>query len=222
MASEFARTHPHEALSILFSNNASGIDTRNVLQDDLRSAGVPVAASEGYELGATDFRTQLAKIKASGAKFGYLIAFSSAEFARVLRQSKELGLDLRWFSYSGLETKETLDLASDAADGVIYSYPAYSAESRSVEQFQGRYKAKYGSWADIYTVTSYDAVKLIAFVVKRNGERSADIQAGLRKENQYPGLFGPVVFATKQCVTPRLTWKTVRSGAYVPLGPIAQ
>ena len=141
MASTFTRIHPATPLAILFSNNASGIDTRNVLQDTLRGAGVPVAASEGYELNATDFRTQLAKIKASGARYGYLIAFSSAEFARVLRQSKDLALDLHWFSYSGLETKETIDLASDAAEGVVYSYPQYSPESKAVEDFQALYKS---------------------------------------------------------------------------------
>jgi branched-chain amino acid transport system substrate-binding protein len=222
MASSFARLHPATPIAILYSNNASGIDTKNVLQEDLRAAGVPVPASEGYELNATDFRTQLAKIKASGARYGYLIAFSSAEFARVLRQSKDIGLYLQWFSYSGLETKETLDLAADAAEGVIYSYPAYSSETNAVEKFQVLYKSKYGSWADIYTVTSYDAVKLLSSVLKQYGQSSVQIRDGLRMQTNYEGLFGKMSFGAKQCVTSRLMWKTVKNSLYVALPEFPQ
>jgi len=218
MASDFARVHPGTPIAVLYSNNASGIDTKNVLQESLRAAGVPVAASEGYELNSTDFRTQLAKIKVSGARYGYLIAFSSAEFARVLRQSKELALELQWFSYSGLETKETLDLAGIAADGVVYSYPAYSSEASAVEKFQTIYKSKFGSWADIYTVTSYDAVKLLSSVMERYGVGSEQVRDGLRSQTHYEGLFGKLSFAAKQCVSSRLMWKTVRDRQYVVLG----
>jgi branched-chain amino acid transport system substrate-binding protein len=219
MASAFARQHPATPLAVLYSNNASGIDTKNVLEQDLRAAAIPIAAAEGYELNATDFRTQLAKIRASGAKHGYLIAFSSAEWARVLRQSRDLGLDLQWYSYSGFETKETLDLASSAAEGVIYSYPASSpSEATAVDQFQSLYKSKYGSWADIYTVTSYDAVKRLASVLRASGQTSVDIKRGLSSQKEYEGLFGNLSFGEKQCVSPNLTWKIVRNGQYVPTG----
>jgi branched-chain amino acid transport system substrate-binding protein len=216
MAAAFARHHPAAPIAILFSNNSSGIDTKNVLEQDFRAASIPVVASEGYELNATDFRTQLAKIKASGAKYAYLIAFSSAEFARVLRQSKDLALDLQWYSYSGFETKETLDLASGAADGVIYSYPASSpTEATAVERFQDLYKSKYGSWADIYTVTSFDAVKRLAVILKEYGQTAADVKRGFNSQKSYEGLFGNLSFGAKQCFSPRLMWKTVKNGQYV-------
>jgi branched-chain amino acid transport system substrate-binding protein len=216
MASAFARQHPATPIAILYSNNASGIDTKNVLEQDLRGATIPVAAAEGYELNATDFRTQLAKIKASGARYGYLIAFSSAEFARVLRQSKDLALDLQWYSYSGFETKETLDLASNAAEGVIYSYPASSpSEAAAVDKFQSLYKSKYGSWADIYTVTSFDAVKRLSSVLKEYGLKAVDVKKGLNSQKTYEGLFGNLSFGEKQCVSPRLMWKMVKDGQYV-------
>ncbi len=215
MASAFARIHPATPLAILYSNNASGIDTKNVLENDLRASGVPIAISEGYELGATDFRTQLAKIKASGAQYGYLIAFSSAEWARILRQSHDLALDISWFSYSGFETKETLELAASAAEGIIYSYPAPSAGTNAVEKFQSLYKSKYGSWADIYTVTSYDAVKLLSSILKKSGQNAIDVRNGLRTQTNYEGLFGKINFNPKQCVTSGLMWKTVRNGEYV-------
>ena len=216
MAGEFTREHKAQRIAVLYSNNSSGIDTRDAFAADLQAKGGQLAASEGYELNATDFRTQLAKIKASGAQAAYLIAFSSAEFARVLRQSRALGLNLQWYSYSGFETKETLDLAGDAAEGVVYSYPDFTSNTNAITAFQRTYSDRYHSWADIYTVTSYDAVRMVAGVVRISGLRSTNIRDALRKAD-FSGLFGPVHFGQPQCVEPRLTWKTVAHGTYQPL-----
>ncbi len=219
MAQEAAKKHKGEPVAVLFSNNASGVDTKNRFVQDLTTAGGEVAIAESYELNSTDFRNQLAKIRESGAQLGYLIAFSSSEFARILIQTKEMNVPILWYSYSGFETKETLQLAGLAAEGAIYSYPDYSAQKDKMESFQQRYQNKYGSWADIYTVTSYDGVHLLASVIAANGSSADQIQTGLRKDQGYAGVFGDLHFEAKQCVTKPLIWKTVHGGAYSVLTP---
>jgi branched-chain amino acid transport system substrate-binding protein len=217
MARQFVKDHSSEPIAVLFSNNSSGIDTRDTFVKELSSAGGMLGHAEGYELNATDFRAQLAKIKNSKVKYGYLIAFSSAEFAGVLKQSKEMNLGIEWYSYSGFETKETLALAEGAAEGVIYSYPNYLPQAAQMESFQRNYQEKYGSWADIYTVTSYDALKLVAQTMAKYGTKAAQIREGLRKPGAYSGVFGDLRFGDKQCIQQNLTWKIVRNGTYVAL-----
>ena len=214
MAQDYATKHKNEPIAVLYSNNASGIDTKDVFAKELSARGGRLATTEGYDLNASDFRTQLAKIKNSGARFGYLIAFSSSEFARILRQAKELNLQIRWYSYSGFETRETLELAGAAAEGVVYSYPNYSPSRSEMDAFQRRYRERYGSWADIYTVTSFDATKLLAEVMRNNGLGPEEIQKGLRSYSSHTGLFGPLTFQGPQCVVRQLTWKTVKNGQY--------
>lgn len=214
MAQDYVRQHKNKPIVVLYSNNSSGIDTKNTFVQELKSVEGKIAIEEGYELGATDFKTQLAKIRASKAKSGYLIAFSSREFAGILKQSKEMGLGIQWYSYSGFETKETLELASNAAEGVIYSYPDYSSQKDLMENFQKKYQERYGSWADIYTVTSYDGVNMLAKIIVAYGTTSTQVQDGLRKSSTYIGVFGDLRFEDKQCVTKPLIWKTVRNAKY--------
>ena len=215
MARSFAAAHGASPIAVLYSNNASGIDTKDVFTRALTDAGGRVAVSEGYDLNSSDFRTQLAKIKYSNAKFGYLIAFSSDEFGRILKQSRELDLRLQWYSYSGFETRETLLLAGDAAEGVIYSYPSYGRQIQNMESLQNRYHQAYGSWADIYTVTSFDALKLLAQIMNSGGSSPPSIRDNLRKAHTATGIFGPISFGTPQCVSRDLEWKTVENGQYL-------
>ncbi|HEX8148350.1 MAG TPA: ABC transporter substrate-binding protein [Pyrinomonadaceae bacterium] len=214
MAGEISKKHQSEPIAILFSNNSSGVDTKDNFVKQLESNGGKVAVAEGYELNTTDFKPQLTKLKESKARVGYLIAFSSNEFANILTQSKEIGLNLQWYSYSGIETKETLDLAKNAAEGVIYSYPQYDPNDVAFDGFQNKYQSLYQSWADIYTVTSYDALKLLSSIMKNNGTASTAIQQGLRNVGGFKGVLGETKFTNKQCVEKPLMWKIVKDNKY--------
>jgi branched-chain amino acid transport system substrate-binding protein len=214
MARTFAKKHGNEPIAILYSNNSSGVDTKDRFVSDLNASGGRLAIAEAYDLGTSDFRTQLTKIKASRARFGYLLAFSSAEFAQILRQSQELGLSIQWYSYSGFETKDTLSLAGSSADGTIYSYPSYLGNDALMTGFQTRFQFKYKSLPDIYTATSYDALKALAKAIGQNSDLSpSTIRVGL-KSSDYAGLFGTTEFGLHQCVTRQLMWKTVKAGAF--------
>jgi branched-chain amino acid transport system substrate-binding protein len=123
-------------------------------------------------------------------------------------------MSLQWYSYSGIETRETLDLAKNAADGVIYSYPQYNPADALFDSFQDKYRSSYHTWADIYTVTSFDAIKLLSQVMSKSGTSSEQLQQGLRSQKGYKGIFGDVQFTEKQCVEPPLMWKIIKDGKY--------
>jgi len=213
MAKELQRRFPNEKIAVLHSNDASGVDTKDKFVQNLNQVGNSNYITESYELGVTDFKIQLDRIKKSNAKYGYLIAFSSKEFADIFKQTKELGLDIKWFSYSGIETKETISLTGDAANGVIYSYP--KCDEALYSKLQEKFVEKYNSWADLYAVTSYDGVYLTAAVLKDYGTNAIDIQRGLRSI-EFSGIFGKINFANvgKQCVNGELMWKTIENNQF--------
>ena len=216
MAEDFQNMHKNEKIAVLYSNNSSGVDTKDKFVNLLLSLGNKNVREYGYELGTTDFRISLNKIKKTGAKYGYLIAFSSDEFANILKQTKEVGLDIQWYSYSGIETSETLDLARGAADGVIYSYPKYTEEGM-YDVFQEKFERRYKTVADIYTVTSYDGLHLLANVMNQYGTTANNIQEGLR-HSEYDGVFGKIEFSRdKQCAEYDLFWKSIKNGKYVSI-----
>ena len=213
MAEDFQSKHKNEKIAVLYSNNSSGVDTKDRFSNQLLALGNKNVKEFSYDLGATDFRVSLNKIKKSGAKYGYLIAFSSDEFANILKQTKEVGLDIQWYSYSGIETKETIELAQNAADGVVYSYPVYK-DNGAFELFQNEFEERYKTIADIYTVTSYDGLHLLANVMSQFGTSAKSIQEGLR-HSEYDGVFGKIEFSgDKQCAEYDLFWKTISNGEF--------
>jgi ABC-type branched-subunit amino acid transport system substrate-binding protein len=215
MAKEFQNKFPNEKIAVLYANNPSGVYTSEKFIQKLNQLGNPNSIVESYELDATDFKIQLDRIKGSGAKYGYLLAFSSKEFADILRQTKELKLDIKWFSISGIESKETVELAKESANGVMYSYPKFADDTLYLN-LQTKYHAKYNAVADIYTVISYDAVYLVADVIKEYGITAADIQKGLRSIDNFSGIFGNFKLSNtgKQFVDRELIWKTIENGQF--------
>lgn len=214
MAKEFCKIYPNDKIAILYSNNSSGVDTKEKFLQELKQNGGVAGIIESYELNSTDFRTQLNKIKLSGVKYGYLIAFSSNEFANILIQSKEIGVAIKWYSYSGIETKETIELARNAAEGIIYTYPKYNPDDTLFSNFQNKYSKQYKSWADIYTVTSYDGIKYVSEIMRKYGISADQIQKGLRSKTEYVGMFGKTSFENKQCVDRDLLWKEIKNAKY--------
>jgi len=216
MAKDFQTKYPNEKLAILYSNNPSGVDTKDKLVSELQFLGNTNVYAESYELNTTDFKSQIDKLKKSNAKYGYLLAFGSTEIASILKQTKELNLNIQWFSHSGIETRETLELAKDAANGVIYSYPKYNVSDTLYSRFQTEYQSKYNTWGDICAITSYDGLYLIADVMRKYGTSSFDIQNGLRSIYGFNGIFGGIDFSKigKQYVERELFWKKIENNRY--------
>jgi branched-chain amino acid transport system substrate-binding protein len=215
MAEEFQDKYPNEKIAVFHGNTPPHIYAIDIFTQNLSQLGNSNYFTESYEMNTTDFRVQLDRIKRSGAKYGYLLAVSNKEFADILKQSKELNLNIQWFSIAGIESRETVDLAREAADGVIYSYPKI-IDDALYSNFQRVYNEKHNAFADVLTVSSYDTVHLISAIIKEYGDAGLDIQNGLRSISNYYGIFGKYKLSNtgKQFVDRELIWKTIENGEF--------
>jgi branched-chain amino acid transport system substrate-binding protein len=215
MAKEFNSRFPDETIAVFYGNVPPNIYTANVFTRSLDQLGNSNYFTESYESDATDFRVQLDRIRRSGARYGYLLAVTNKEFADILRQTRELNLDIQWFSISGIESRETIELAGETANGVIYSYPKIINDTLH-SNFQAKYRERHSAWADILTVMSYEAVPLISTVMNRYGTTGLDIQKGLRFIDDFYGIFGNFRLSNtgRQFVDRELVWKTIKDGQF--------
>jgi branched-chain amino acid transport system substrate-binding protein len=215
MAKKFQERFPNERLAIFCANTPANIYIANSLEQHLTALEHTNHLREYYETNATDFRVHLDRIRRSGARYGYLLAFSNKEFADILRQTRELNLDIQWFATSAVESRETMELAGEAANGVIYSYPKIVNDTLHAK-FQAKFNERHGSSADMLTLTSYDAVHLITEVMRRYGTTGVYIQKGLRSINDFYGIFGQYKLSDtgKQFVDRELLWKVIENGEF--------
>lgn len=158
--------------AIMYMNNDYGNGWRDVAVARFKELGVTPVAVETFEQSSRDVKTQLAKVKAAGADV--LISISlSAEAPVVLKQLKELGMNLPVYVGDGATDQAVIDNAGGAAEGMIgvKSKPYDGLEAKAFEE---AYRKEYGEEIGIYAGESYDAFNLLVQGL-RAGKRGQEL-----------------------------------------------
>ena len=178
--------------TILFINNDYGAELSTACKAKFEEQGGKILLSEGYEPEATDFRTQLTKVKAQEPEAIFLLGYPM-DMASILRQAKEMGIKAQFLAPDTFEAEEILELAGDAAEGVIYVYPALF-ESDQLDKFTDALKQKYGDDPNVGNTMAYDAAYLVAMAIEEGGNTGEGIKDAMYKIKDYPGVTGNITF----------------------------
>ncbi len=106
-------------IASLYVNNAFGEDSRQALYDAIQGTGIEIVVEESFEADDTDFTSQLTKVKASDAQALVVHAIPPAA-STITVQFRELGLDIPLIHNHGVGMKPFIDLAGEAANGVVF------------------------------------------------------------------------------------------------------
>jgi branched-chain amino acid transport system substrate-binding protein len=213
---EFAyNTLQARRIAVLYINNEYGLGVKDVFTKRFEELGGFIIAVESYEQGATDFRTQLAKVGTGNPDAIYLPGHTN-EIGQILRQAKEMGIRSQFLSVVAFESPTTLQIAGDAAEGVFYTTPAFDPESKDqlIQAFQQAYTKRYGKPAETFAATAYDALKIVVLAIKRGGYNSDGIKRELYNIQNYPGISGITTFDRNGDVIKPAMIKTVRNGKF--------
>jgi len=204
----------YRKIGIMYINNDYGIGLKDVLKNRFTELGGQVVASETYDFGATDFRTQLSKLKNANPEALYLVGYE--EMGRILVQAKELGIKVSFFSCIMFENQDILKIAGRLANGVIYTFPSYNPESEEQEvvQFIQAFENKYNHKPDGFAANSYDAAKILAYSIEKSGTNPSQIKSFLYTIKNYPGITGKTSFDENGDVVKPIGIKQVEDGEF--------
>lgn len=203
----------NRTIVILYINNDFGKDQADVFRHAFERSGGTVPLSEGYDASSTDFRTYLIKAMEFRADGIFLAGY--AEVGRILKQARELAIDTHFYSSFPFENTDVLELAGDAAEGVIYPH-FFDPESNvgAMKEYQRKYFARYGRPSEGFAAEAYNGMLIIVEVMKQVGFSPEAIKEELYLLQEFPGLFGEVSFNDKGDINMPMLIKTVRSGAF--------
>ena len=177
-------------LIIMYMNSAGPEGVSISLRSSYEQLGGRVVLTETFEQDATDFRSQLTKIKGDNANAVFFAGFAK-ETGRMLLQAKELGLNKQVFAHQTAESPEVIDIAGDAANGVIFASAQLPAEgSNAIKLFREDYQAEYGSEPQNYAANTYDAAMIVLTSIDKYGYDYKDILDGLHDIRDYEGASG--------------------------------
>ncbi|WP_131106014.1 ABC transporter substrate-binding protein [Ornithinimicrobium sufpigmenti] len=148
-------------VATLSVDNDYGKDTSEAFHTAFEEAGGTISAREIHELGGTDMRTQLTKIKASDAEAVVFIS-NVGEVGHSVAQAEELGIDLPRYGFTYALSPDNFEIAGDAMDGMKGIAVSFVNDSEKALDFAERYEEAYGTWPNVTAAVSYDGTMIIA------------------------------------------------------------
>jgi len=204
--------------AIVYINNGFGVVMAKTIKEEWEKLGGEVLAFETHQQDATDFRTILAKIKALKPDVVFLESHYK-EMGLMVKQAQEVGITgVRWISYAGLHTPQFTEIAGSAAEGVFCTVSGWDpSDTREIaRKFAKNLKEKYGYDPEIYGAMCYDAIKIVADVMRKYGTTAEDIKKGLSQVHNFLGVTGSVSF-DKDGVAVRKIWiSEYKNGQWIP------
>ena len=202
---------------VFFPNVDYGIGFKNVFVKKFTSMGGSILSEETYAETDTDFRTQLAKIKQKKPEGVYVLGVPES-IGQILRQSKEMGLNVQFLS-NNVESPKLLEIARGAAEGLIFPIPSYDFESPfpRIRDFEMKYYKKFGQHSDLFAANGYDAVYIVKHAIETGGYNGEAIKNALHNLKNFQGVAGNISFDEHGDVIMPLSVKEVKNGQFIKL-----
>jgi len=215
--SDFAfKTLKFKKISILYVNNDYGIGLRNEFIRHFKELGGSILNDESYAQSATDFRSQLDKIKNSKPEAIYLSGYHR-EMAIATKQIKEVGIPCQILGNADYGVQELLEMTGTASEGAIFSIPEYlpNDTTSSIKHFTMEFRKKYGKEPSIFEANGYDALMVIAQAIDAVGNDTKRVSDFISSLKHFKGASGDISFDQKREVVKPITIKTVENGAFI-------
>lgn len=204
-AAEFAvKDLKAERMSIISMDNDFGRSISAGFAERAEKLGATILTKQMYKFpGEKDFRPYLTTIKEGNPDVIFAAGYYN-EAASIVRQAKELGIKSQILGEEGFDSPKFLEIAGDAAEGVIIATNLNRDDPRPVVQnFLKNYRSVYGHDADMVGASSYDAFMILVDAVKKAGTDPKAIQKALLETKDYDGLTGKISrFAQGEVVKP--------------------
>ena len=196
MMTKFARSLDVDKVAILFDgNNPYGTSLSDAFKVDFVRQGGLVVAEETYQAGDVDYATQLNAIKRKNPDVVFLPSYF-AEAAVIIKQARQLGLEVPFLGTDGWDSNELLRFAGQAVNNCYFA-THFSSEhlADKAKSFSEAYRAKFQAAPPTLAALTYDAVWLLADALRRGGSAtSTALRDALAETTDFAGVTGTITF----------------------------
>lgn len=204
-------------IAILYYQDDWGNFVNTSTAEKVREAGAEVVLQEAMIPDTKDFRALVTKVKATEPD-GVFLASHYAESSTFIRQLRQAGIEVPVLGADTLQNPKFLELAGDAAEGVVMpSY--YFSEDPDAQEFTDAYQQRWDRLPDYYSVFGYDAIGIvtqaIGNVIRAGGDLTRDaVREQIAATTDYPGVGGPNTFDEIGDVVKPMRVLQIRNGDY--------
>ncbi len=160
-----------------------------------------------------DYKAVLTTIKDNKPDL-YFFGGVYPEAGRLVRQSKEIGLNVPMVTGDGVFDPTFISIAGKAAEGTYVTFGKEPAGLASARSFLQKYKARFGEPGP-YSIYAYDAANIILTAIAQTGTTDGARVADYISKSTFHGAFGDISFDRNGDVTvaPYVIWQ-VKNGKF--------
>lgn len=165
------------------------------------SGQMEVVDQEGYTSGDTDFSGQITKMLAAGPD-GVLLNGGGEDLGKIVKALRMQGFEGYIYGIESLADQQTLELAGEYADGVIFSCCYFvpqsieNALSDAEKDFLTAYQAEYGELpVSEVAYRAYDGMNILLQAIEIAGSTDGDAIREAVLNNKFSGIAGEFDFS---------------------------
>ena len=180
---------------MLHLNTDWGRTAKDAFVRAAEAGGAKVAAAEAYLSSEQDFRPTLVRVRDSNPD-GLVLLSYYADGALICRQARDSGIKLPIVAGTSNYSPKFLELGGAGVEGVYVMTTFFPGDTRpEVQDFVGRYRAKYGDEPDSFGAGAYDTMVLWSRLLDGWGPTREGMEKGLTEIKDVPSvIYGSVTF----------------------------
>jgi branched-chain amino acid transport system substrate-binding protein len=145
-----------------------------------KAQGLAIAANEGFDTKAANFRTVAAKIKSSGADCMFFGGILQNKGAQVFKDVHAANPNMKLFGPDGVADSAFTTKLGSAVEKMTYiTNPTLDPKlyPPAAQDFFAKFKEKYGKDPEPYAIYGYEAMKVALLAIQNAGDKGNDRQA---------------------------------------------
>ena len=174
--------------AVVYVKNDWGEAIKEVFKTKFKEFGGEIVYEGSVLQDETDFRTEITKIKGSGAEALYFPLYP-ANGVSAFKQMKEMGFGIPVIGGDAFDGEEVVK--SEVAEGIIYTVPKVN----SPEDFKEKVKSLSGFGnlqVSMVASLGYDAAKIMVLAIEKAGLDKEKIKEALT-QTSYQGVSNPLI-----------------------------
>jgi branched-chain amino acid transport system substrate-binding protein len=190
-------------IGLLSSNTGFGKAGKEQVEKLAPAHGIQVVVSEVYDKGATDLTAEVTKLKAANVQAVLNWSIEPAQ-AIVLKNIRQLGLDVPVFQSHGFANLQYAKAAGAAAEGVLFpagrlvvadALPPSDPQKPVLASYKKAYEARFGEEVSTFGGHAHDALLVLVNALKAGGSDREKVRAAIESTSGFVGTGGVFNFS---------------------------
>jgi len=203
-------------VALLYGNDdvftKSGFDTMKEVSEKLK---LEIVTIQEFQKGQADYKAQLTKIASLKPDAVFCSALYN-EGGVILAQARKMGLKVPFVGGNGFNSPQVIEIAKDAADGLIVATPWYAERNDpKVKAFVAKYEKTYGKKPDQFAAQAYDAFYIMTDALKAAGKPDRDrLRDSMAATKNFQGVLGNFSFDAERDVVMEPIVLVIKGGKF--------